>query len=637
MLKSAPQNFELPLFEKPVVSIVIPVYNQYLYTHICLWSIAKFTPPSIPYEVVILDDCSTDQTKTIEEHIKNVRVFRNETNQGFLKNCNAYISKVRGKYVFLMNNDMEVTEGWLEPAIKALKERGVGLVTSCVLNTDGTVQTTGLTLGKDGDHLANYYELSPLYLKDKNMDVHSAYGCAMCFEKSLWNKLGGFDELYLPAYFEEIDFSMKIRYQLKKRIVCVANSQIFHYGMMSYTGKGQQLTEINKQKFINRWQKELKEDGIDVKDFAQFLDDMWRWDTIRFLGMPVLKSYYKDDKKTYYLGKHKLFSRPFNYEEKTPNQCTMLESTPETFELPVFEKPIVSIVIPVYNQYSYTHACIYSILKFTENSIPYEVMVLDDCSTDETQTIETRIKNVRVFRNKTNQGFLKNCNTYIPQARGKYVFLMNNDMEVMSGWLSPVIKALKKHGIGIVNSCVLNPDGTIQAAGWTLMKDGVSYPNALNLSPKFLKNRIFDISYAFGCAMSFEKSLWEKLGGFDELYLPAYCEDSDFSLRCRYQLKKRIVCVGNSQIFHYGNVSHKGKVDDLITVNNAKLFKRWQNEFEKDGIAVKAVQQYSDEVWRWNTKRFLGLPILKSYYKGNCKTYYLGHWKLFSKRFVYDD
>ena len=533
MLRTAPQYFELPVFEKPVVSIVIPVYNQYAYTLVCLWSIAKFTPPSIPYEVVILDDCSTDKTLEIKDYVKNVQVYRNETNQGFLKNCNTHIPKVRGKYVFLMNNDMEVTEGWLEPAIRALKESGVGLVTSCVLNTDGTIQAAGLTLEKKGNHRFNYYELSPSYLKDKKIDVHAAYGCAMCFEKELWNRLGGYDEYYLPAYFEEIDFSMKVRYQLKKRIVCAANSQIFHYGMMSYTEKGHQLTEINKGKFVDRWQKELEKDGINDENYAQLLDDLWRWDFIRVFGNTILKSYYQDGKKTYYLGKRKLFSRPFTYEEeKTTYPYRMLDSIPETFELPVFEKPLVSIVIPVYNQYSYTHACVYSILKNTPSSIPYEVMVLDDCSTDETQTIGERIKNVHVFRNQTNQGFLKNCNNYIPKAHGKYVFLMNNDMEVIPGWLEPMIKALKKRDIGITNSCVLSIDGTIQAAGWTLMKNGLNYQNATLALPKHLKDKIFDISHAFGCAMCFEKSLWEKLNGFDELYLPAYCEDSDFSLRC---------------------------------------------------------------------------------------------------------
>ena len=80
----------------------------------------------------------------------------------------------------------------------------------------------------------------------------------------------------------------------------------------------------------------------------------------------------------------------------------MLDNIPETFEFPTFEKPLVSIVIPVYNQYPYTQACLYSILKFTPTKIPYEVVILDDCSTDETQTITDKIKNVTVYRNETN-------------------------------------------------------------------------------------------------------------------------------------------------------------------------------------------------------------------------------------------
>ena len=315
LLGNAPEIFELPVYKKPLVSIVIPVYNQYVLTHACVYSILKRTPSSIPYEVVILDDCSTDETQRIKEHIKNIKVCRNQENKGFLRNCNAYISKVQGKYVFLLNNDTEVAEGWLEPAIKALKERGVGVLTSCVLNQDGTIQGAGLSIKPGGNHFVNYYGLSPKYLKNKVMDVHTVYGCAMCFKKSLWIKLNGFDELYALAYYEEMDFSMRVHYQLKKRVICVANSKVFHYGSMSYSKKGFELAKVNKEKFVNRWQKELDEDGVKEGTENQYLDDLWRWDIIRLWGVPVLKSYYKDSKKTYYLDRWKLFSKPFVYED----------------------------------------------------------------------------------------------------------------------------------------------------------------------------------------------------------------------------------------------------------------------------------------------------------------------------------
>ena len=80
-------DFEFPVFENPVVSIVIPVYNQYKYTVNCLYSILN-TVKDIPYEIIIADDCSTDSTQEISKHIKNIQVIKTQDNSGFLKNCN---------------------------------------------------------------------------------------------------------------------------------------------------------------------------------------------------------------------------------------------------------------------------------------------------------------------------------------------------------------------------------------------------------------------------------------------------------------------------------------------------------------------------------------------------------------------
>ncbi|MBO5997297.1 MAG: glycosyltransferase family 2 protein [Alphaproteobacteria bacterium] len=631
MLDNIPATFEFPMVENPLVSIVVPVYNQYAYTHACLYSILKFTPETIPYEVVVLDDCSTDETSVMEHLIKNVTVYHNPMNMGFLKNCNTYIPTVRGKYVFLLNNDTQVTEGWLDPMLKALEKSDIGLTTSCILNPDGSIQAAGWTLMTNGISYPNALTASPELLKNKIFDVSYASGCAMCFEKSLWNDLGGFDELFLPAYCEDSDFSLRVRYNLKKRVVCVANSKIFHYGAISHGGKAAGIVEDNRAKFFNRWQKELEKDGVPESQIEQYTDKIWRWETVSFLGKPILKSYYNNHKKTYYWGKNKLFSRPFVAGNNTPQ---MLKNVMASFEFPAVENPLVSIVIPVYNQYAYTRACLYSILKFTPSTIPYEVIILDDCSTDETSVLEHLIKNVTVYHNQTNLGFLKNCNTYIPKARGEYIFLLNNDTQVTEGWLEPMLNALKDKSIGLATSCVLNIDGTIQAAGFLFDKTGIGNPAYKNMSPTLPISKQLDVHSAYGCAMFFEKSIWNKMGGFDEAFLPAYWEESDLCMRIQYQLKKRIVCVTDSKIFHYGGVSYHGSGQELFDRNKKNFYNRWQKEIQQDGLEEETRNQYLDDLWRWNVIRVCGRPILKSYYNNNRKTYYLGNTKLFSRPFV---
>ena len=65
------------------------------------------------YEVIIADDVSTDATAEISRFVDGLVICRNQTNQGFLRNCNQAAKAAKGKYIMFLNNDTKVTEGWL--------------------------------------------------------------------------------------------------------------------------------------------------------------------------------------------------------------------------------------------------------------------------------------------------------------------------------------------------------------------------------------------------------------------------------------------------------------------------------------------------------------------------------------------
>lgn len=89
---------EFPIYEQPDVSIVIPVYNQFLYTYNCLYSILQNTG-KVSYEIIIADDGSTDLTRYINEVVAGVKVIRNKKNLRFLRNCNHAAEQASGKYI----------------------------------------------------------------------------------------------------------------------------------------------------------------------------------------------------------------------------------------------------------------------------------------------------------------------------------------------------------------------------------------------------------------------------------------------------------------------------------------------------------------------------------------------------------
>src|SRR6266567_3605756 len=124
----------------------------------------------------------------------------------------------------------------------------------------------------------------------------------------------------------------------------------------------------------------------------------------------------------------------------------------ESIHFPVHEEVEVSIIIPVFNQFQFTHACLAS-LQIVEERSRFEVIVVDDCSTDETAELVPRMSGVVYLRNETNSGFIASCNRGAEQARGKHLFFLNNDTIVKPGWLTALLDTFAEEPrAGIVGS-----------------------------------------------------------------------------------------------------------------------------------------------------------------------------------------
>jgi GT2 family glycosyltransferase len=255
-------------------------------------------------------------------------------------------------------------------------------------------------------------------------------------------------------------------------------------------------------------------------------------------------------------------------------------------DLPFFEEPLVSIIIPAYNGWQLNYGCVLSIINNTPD-IAYEVILADDCSTDKTRICTTSIKNIIHVRNAKNLGFLGNCNNAARSAKGKYILFLNNDTEVTPNWLSSLVKLIENNDmIGMVGSKLIYPDGRLQEAGGILWNDGSAWNYGNKQDPDAPEyNYVKEVDYTSGACMLVRKNIWLTIGGFDERYAPAYYEDTDLAFQVRQQGYK-VMYQPLSEVIHYEGYSNgtdksllkkPQSVKSYQIINHKKFGEKWKD------------------------------------------------------------
>ena len=251
-----------------------------------------------------------------------------------------------------------------------------------------------------------------------------------------------------------------------------------------------------------------------------------------------------------------------------------------TLRFPQQDNPTVSIVLVTHNKAEYTLHCLTGLLSAAE--IPFEVIIVDNASTDYTSELLERITNVIKIRNNENLQFIAACNQAAGQARGKYLLFLNNDAYLEHGALSALVNTIEQvPEAGAVGGKLVFPNGELQEAGSIIWKDGTALGYGRNSNPHRAEYcYVREVDYCSGACLLVRKDLFDRLGGFDTRYSPAYYEDSDLCMNVT-ALGYKVLFQPKALVIHNEFTSStKNGAEFLMRQNQTKFQSKWKYRLE---------------------------------------------------------
>ena len=195
----------------PDLSVIIVIHNNFTLTLQTLASLRTNYPG--PIELILVDSGSTDETRHLAQYVTGACLLRFESNIGFVRGCNTGLEIATADTVLYLNNDVELAEGAIANALRRLQsDAAIGAVGAKVLRTHGQLQEAGCIMWRDGWTVGYQRDQSPL-IPEANFvrDVDFCSAVFLLARASVLHDLGGFDDAFAPAYFEDADLCLRIR------------------------------------------------------------------------------------------------------------------------------------------------------------------------------------------------------------------------------------------------------------------------------------------------------------------------------------------------------------------------------------------------------------------------------------------
>ena len=554
--------------EKPApVCVLVTSYNYGQYIEEALNSVYNQSLENL--DLVIIDDCSTDTSVKIlsqwfdknKDRFNSFIVLRNKINQEVIISRNIALEYVHSEFIFVLDADNKIYKTCILKLLKAFEHSRADFAYPFIarFGLENTIVNT-------------------LPWSDKRLRSGPYIDGMALFRRSVIEHVGRYTES--GEGWEDYDLFVKI-------------SKI--------GGKGIQVPEIlacyrthhaSKTNVVARNNVEVIFSDIKSRhlDFFNFHETTKVTDNKnqRFVSH-ILPSY---TQVVWAVGNPLKFIKKYTriYTQRYFRKKTNQEYIQEVFDIKFsdskkisFERhpnPKVSIVIPVFNKWQFTYNCLRT-LKENTSGVEFEIIVVDNGSTDSTEFLFKNMENVLYLRNNENLGFARACNIGAKHAKGEYILFLNNDTVPLHGWLSNLVKELDNNPqTGIVGSKLLYPDNTVQHAGIFFYggdNTNKSYPYHVYRGAKARDkevNKRKQFPAVTGACLFIRKNLFEKVSGFDERYLNGF-EDIDLCFQVS-ELGYTVMYNPQSCLYHYESMTEGRFNDD--TNNSVLFFEKWKNK-----------------------------------------------------------
>jgi glycosyltransferase involved in cell wall biosynthesis len=515
---------------KPLISVVMPTYNpkpEWLIE--AIESVRKQIYPQ--WELCIADDASTDKAirLILERYAREdarIKVVFREQNGHISAASNSALELTTGEWVTLLDHDDFLGENalfWVADAIVDNPDAGL------IYSDEDKIDQSG-------------QRYDPYFKSDWNPDLflsHNMISHLGAYRTDLVRKLGGFLEDYEGA--QDYDLALRCIEQLAPQQIVHIPRVLYHWrshpGSTALAGSEKNYALLAGQRALSdhfaRTQVSAK---VELLDFG-----MYR----------------------------------------------------ARYDIPA-PQPLVSLIIPTCNSLSLIQRCIESILAKTTYK-NYEILVVDNNS-DDPKTLDyfaslAGDRRIRILRDERPFNFSTLNNAAVQQAKGEYLGLINNDIEVISPeWLDELISLAIQPSVGAVGARLWYPNDTLQHGGVITGLGGVaghSHKHLKKGAPGFFfrAQLIQTFSAVTAACLVVKKSIYQEMGGLDEINLKVAFNDVDFCLRIR-EAGYRNVWTPYAELYHHESATrgHENTPEKQLRFRDEVLYmqKRWGNLLGND-------------------------------------------------------